>query len=71
MGDYSLWTQRKSKSGMILEEWLQGYFDTLSEAMDAGEKGDIVRYYDGCNGNWDWDNPDVVNGFYNEFTIYV
>lgn len=53
MKDYSIWNQVLNKDGSINSEDLMRYADTLEEAKKL--PGDVIRYYEGCNGAWDWD----------------
>ena len=53
MKDYSVWSQVLNHDGSINSEDIIMYFDTLEEARKYGV-GAVIRYYSGCNGNWDW-----------------
>lgn len=55
MKDYSIWFQVFNKDGSINNEDIICYTDTLEEARKKASDDDIIRYYPGCNGAWDWD----------------
>lgn len=67
MGDYSVWYQVFNNDGTINTEDIHHYADTLEEAKQLADENDVIRYYKGCNGNWDWDNPEADN--YKEYSV--
>lgn len=66
MKDYTVWIQVLNHDGTINSEDILAYCDTLEEAKKFGAPGDVIRYYEGCNGNWDWD---VAENAYEEWKM--